>query len=138
MSVHRKLDELIAIHLFNWKWMAWVGTPVRSTPGYPKHCRVRQFMPPETYNSHRWRETFAAKEGREATGDEPLSYRYCSSMSLTIPLDCHGDGDFEVLDYVRGTWKGPRWDCFVRALPRIEDYRLGDFSRAVVKALELA
>lgn len=75
-----ELDRMVAEEFFGWRWMAFIGTPTRSHPDYPKPVRVRQFMSPEGLASERWLEYWRKHDGAPAYGNEPLSYRYCSSM----------------------------------------------------------
>jgi len=76
------LDYCVAEELFGWKWLAYLGIPVRDTPGYPNKVLVRQFFSPGIEANKHWLDYFAHKGGgfQPATGDEPLSYRYCSSQ----------------------------------------------------------
>lgn len=75
------LDEAVAEEFFGWRWRAYIGKPIRGTPGYygPDKMHVRQFMSPETMADPDWQDHFARKEGRPADGSEPLAYCYCSS-----------------------------------------------------------
>jgi len=77
--------ERICEEMLGWKWMSFVGTPVRGTDGYPAKCRVRQFLSPKSLKSAGWQEYLAENDGREATGDEPLAYCYCSSCGPECP-----------------------------------------------------
>ncbi len=79
------MDEEIAVRLFGWKWMSYVGIPIRGTEGYPKECRVRELFSPTQLKMPEWIEHFAKHEGREAEGTEPLAYCYCSSSGWTVP-----------------------------------------------------
>lgn len=79
------LDELIAQHLYGWKWISYVGIPIKGTPDYPKQCRVRYFAPPRMLASKEWREYLSVHEVSDATGDEPLAYDYCSSAGYDLP-----------------------------------------------------
>lgn len=74
------LDGAVAEEFFGWKWMAYMGIPVRTAKDYPKERLVRQFMSPGQLAMPQWVEFFAQHEGREADGTEDLSYRYCSSV----------------------------------------------------------
>jgi hypothetical protein len=73
------LDYLIAEEIFGWKWLAYIGIPVRGTPGYPQTCRVRRFFPPETLSQESYEKWAVEHEAGPATGAEPLDYAYCSS-----------------------------------------------------------
>jgi hypothetical protein len=106
-------DALIAEKLFGWKWMSKVSVPVKGTPDYPKHCRVREFLAPDEIENRRTNEywlDYFAREGEmlEATGDEPLAYSYCSSqpgIRLAPPAyTSDASADYSVLAKVRETW----------------------------------
>lgn len=84
--VSHQLDEELAIRLLGWKWMSFIGIPVKGTSGYPAKCRVRQLFSAAQLKAKSWREFFEEWEGCEATGDEPLAYGYCSSQSSCVPL----------------------------------------------------
>lgn len=71
-------DEAYAITQ-GFQWIAFDGTPIRGTPGYPETMRVRQFMSPKQMKNRAWKAFFRERNGAPATGDEPLSYKYCSS-----------------------------------------------------------
>ncbi len=144
------LDQQVAQLVFRWKWMSWIGTPVRGTPGYPDDCRIRQFVSPKSLSDPRWIEHWADRELRVASGDEPLHYRYCSGHGPeTYPSYSHS-GDILVLKEVRTYWPHKRGALFCEALERIwlnrwENtctpaigwvlYELGDYSRAAVEVL---
>jgi hypothetical protein len=76
------LDEIILIQVLGWKWISFIGIPIKGTEGYPKECRVRQFFPPSQLKA--WKEHLEKHEGRDADGTEPLSY-YGSSQGPGIP-----------------------------------------------------
>lgn len=80
MPAGAELDALVAKRLFGWRWMSYVGVPIKGTPGYPKKCRVRDFMSPKRMADDRWQAMLRDNESRPATGDEPLAYHYCSSQ----------------------------------------------------------
>jgi hypothetical protein len=69
------VDELIAQKLFGWKWVAFAGVPIRGTEGYPNKTMVRQFCSPLYVEKLQ-----DMLEVRDADMNEPLSYRYCSSL----------------------------------------------------------
>jgi hypothetical protein len=74
------LDCLVAQELFGWKWLAYQGTPVKGTPGYPKHQTIRRFFPPDIMQQEAWHKHFQKLGGvSDASGNEPLDYSYCSS-----------------------------------------------------------
>lgn len=92
------VDYAIAEEFFGWKWLSFLGTPMRDHPDYVtsrngnEHIRVRQFFSPEALKSKRWKEYFVAHDAKPATGEEPLSYAYCSSAGpAMVP---HYSGDF--------------------------------------------
>jgi hypothetical protein len=92
--IKHKLNEELAIKLLGWKWIAFDGIPIRTAPGYPDQCRVRELFSPEEQASKGWQDFFAEHNASDATGDEPLSYAYCSSSGpgrvpqfLIIALD---------------------------------------------------
>lgn len=72
-------NEIYAIHRHGFRWMSWVGTPIKGTDGYPKKMRVRQLMSPSQLENPTWQKFLKDNDGREADGSEPLSYDYCSS-----------------------------------------------------------
>lgn len=74
------LDELILTRILGWKWISFIGIPAEGTPGYPGECRVRELISPKDLRSKRMQEYLAARDCRDADGNEPLSSRYCSSM----------------------------------------------------------
>lgn len=75
-----EVNQLIAMKLFGWKWIAFIGCPVRGTEGYPENCKVRQFVSPELLANKKWKAFFESVGGfTDATGEEPLAYCYCSS-----------------------------------------------------------
>jgi hypothetical protein len=82
---HRMSEEL-AIRLLGWKWVSFVGLPVKSSDCYPANCRVRQLFSAKQLNSEDWQQFFRDSEGADATGDEPLAYSYCSSQGDDMPL----------------------------------------------------
>lgn len=145
-----ELTQQAAELVFRWKWVSWIGTPTRGTPGYPSHCRIREFISPERLASPRWIEFWADKELQVAKGDEPLSYAYCSSQGGECPPRYSGRDDILVLVEVRTYWPHKRGDLFCRALERIWVdrweitctrhrgwvlYKQGDYSRAAVEVL---
>ena len=79
------LDELIAIRVLGWKWVSFIGTPIKGTACYPNKCRVRQLFSPEQMNTTGWQESVFARDGGEVDGSEPLAYAYCSSHAAAIP-----------------------------------------------------
>ena len=75
------LDHAIAEEFFGWQWWSYVGRPTRGHPEYNSETlRVREFFPPEAFKGKQWKEFFDKYDGRKADGNEPLSYRYCSSV----------------------------------------------------------
>ena len=85
-------NQVWAIETLGYKWMSFDGIPTRGTEGYPQRQRVRQLMSPEQLASPRWQEFLQQNNGREADGDEPLSYSYCSSgCDVAIVPDLCGD-----------------------------------------------
>ena len=102
------LDHAVAEELFGWKWMAFKGIPIRDAPGYPEKCRVRRFISPESLKNKRWKEYFAETNGAPATGEEPLSYCYCSSRGpeMVPHFSGHADAVREMEDEInrRGLW----------------------------------
>lgn len=86
-----KLNQLIAVEVFGWRWISFVGVPVRGSPGYPKKCRIRRFVSPELLVSERWMKHFERVGGySDAVGDEPLDYSYCSSQGPELCPDFVG------------------------------------------------
>ena len=84
--IKHQMTEELAVRLLGWKWMSFVGIPVKGTEGYPAKCRVRQLMSAEQLKSKEWQKHFQDHEGADATGDEPLTYTYCSSGRRDVPL----------------------------------------------------
>ncbi len=80
-----ELDDHIAETFYGWRWMAWVATPIRGTPGYPRECRVRAFISPEQIAATSSWPVFRVSDGGPAKGDEPLHYWYCSSQFPCAP-----------------------------------------------------
>lgn len=74
-----QLDAAIAEKFFGWKWMAFVDTPTKAHPEYPRDVRVRRFFSSESLSGTSWIKFFGDRGGEQATGDEPLAYCYCSS-----------------------------------------------------------
>jgi len=79
------LTETVLTQILGWKWMSYIGTPVKGTPGYPAKQRVRQLFSPNQLRTAGWSEVFEQAEGREADMTEPLDYCYCSSAGPAIP-----------------------------------------------------
>jgi len=140
MAVATITNELIAIRLFGWKWMAFIGRPVRGEARRtPEPEMVRQFMSPKSIVNERWQACFAEHEGHEATGDEPLAYCYCSSSGPEWYPDFLGIDDYWILKLARKHWKKTcpdLWRTFVANLPASEKYQLGDYCRAAIKSLD--
>ena len=132
--------EFLCIHLFGWKWMSWIGRPTRDHPDYPiDNIRVRQFMSAEQLKMPSWKKWLADPkiEAREAIGDEPLTYTYCSSGCSAVPIpNFLGSADYAVLQQVKKRWKGKRWKRFESLLPSAANYKLGDYSKAAIIVLQ--
>lgn len=73
------MTEQILIQELGWKWMSYIGIPTRDTEGYPNECRVRELFSAKAMKSKGWPDFVEKCKVQEATGDEPLSYGYCSS-----------------------------------------------------------
>ena len=82
--VKHDINEELAIRLLGWKWVSFIGIPVRSTEGYPAKRRVRQLMSAKAMRDSGWQEFLEKHEGRDAVGDEPLAYCYGSSLGPAI------------------------------------------------------
>lgn len=80
-EIGHNCDEEFAVKFLGWKWMSFMTIPIASHPEYGtgKNIRCRRLFSPGELKSKGWQEVFAAKDGREATGEEPLAYAYCSS-----------------------------------------------------------
>jgi len=139
----RELDILIA-EMMGWRWVSFIDIPVRGTPGYPQECRVRRFFPPETLADEEWKSYLQKHDARDATGDEPLHYAYCSSMGPAFPLSpstSAGD-DYQVLQWVRENWEPEKltdgswisFQCKVASCGWM--YTPGDWSRAALAVWE--
>jgi len=134
-------NEQIATGMFGWKWIAYDdGIPVKGTPGYPKRCRVRILMSPETRRKKDWKDFLSTRNASEATGSEPLDYCYCSSKGYEVFPNYTGWQDPLVLERAKRLWKrrdARKWKAFCAALPdEITDYKIGDFSRAALSVLQ--
>ena len=79
------LHEQVLTQVLGWKWVSYIGVPVRGTAGYPAKCRVRSLMSPKTLKTENWIEYLKTHEGADADMTEPLEYSYCSSMGPEIP-----------------------------------------------------
>lgn len=138
MSTHEEVSdtERLAIELFGWRWISFIGIPVRGTEGYPAKMRVRRLLSPEVIPA--WMSS-TKHEAADATGDEPLCYAYCSSGGGPLMPEClaHRD-DYGILAQARNAWKGnsPEWPAFLGALPECSEYKNGDFRRAAIAALD--
>lgn len=98
MAITANLDERVAEEFFGWRWMAFTGTPVRGADGYPNKTTVRQFFPPDSDLSEDWRKYLEKHGASPASGNEPLSYRYCSSCGPHVVP--HFSGDENALKHV--------------------------------------
>ena len=78
---HDKNQELAVLFL-GYKWIAFNGKPVKSHPDYPKDMRVRRLFSPEQLDEPRWADWLKERNAEPATGEEPLSYCYCSSQGF--------------------------------------------------------
>lgn len=93
-SINDSLAEVVAEELLGYRWMSYIDTPVKETEGYPSECRVRSFFSPRQLKDKRWLEYWSGRQLKEATGDEPLQYGYCSMRGPTcIPPDVSGDDE---------------------------------------------
>ncbi len=136
----RNDDEFIAQHVFGWKWISYIGTPIRGTEGYPCKCRVRQFFSPKTLENKDWIEYFAEAKAQPATGDEPLSYSYCSSAApeMVPPYTSDRNADWEVWQHVKKNWSKEGLEEFKSKLN--DKYMMSTrcpFSRAVLKCIKV-
>ncbi len=77
--VAHEMTEELAVRLLGWKWMAFDDIPIKGTPGYPAECRVRQLFSAKQLANAKWRKYLEEHNASDATGEEPLSYTYCSS-----------------------------------------------------------
>lgn len=86
-----ELNEELAVRLLGWKWLSFMTRPSKSHPEYyiGKNIRCRRLFSPEELNSERWNDVFAERDARDATGDEPLAYAYCSSNGPACPPKFH-------------------------------------------------
>lgn len=101
------LDEAIAKHLFGWKWVSFMGVPIRDTENYPDKCRVRLFISEENLRHSEWQKFINKPKNEfrhEATGAEPLDYCYCSSQGYPVPP----------------SFAGNETACFQRLIPAME------------------
>lgn len=110
------LDRFIAEELFGWKWMAYDGKPMINHPQYREgDIRVREFFSPESLKNKRWQEYWGEKNGAEATGDEPLSYRYCSSYgpAMVPRYSSSRDDAFEMEREIRRRKLWPKYETIL-------------------------
>jgi hypothetical protein len=80
LKISHKEREELCIRLLGWKWVSFIGIPHNEHPTYPAECRVRQLLSAKQLKNKYWREMLDANDAQPATGEEPLSYRYCSSQ----------------------------------------------------------
>jgi hypothetical protein len=80
-EIEHDIDAELAVRLLGWKWMSFMSRPVSSHPLYEtrQEIRCRQLFSPSQLADPRWSKYLAERDACEATGDEPLSYAYCSS-----------------------------------------------------------
>lgn len=90
-EIDHDIDAELAVRLLGWKWLSFMSRPVKSHPEYQtgKEIRCRQLFTPRQLADERWQEYLAAKDARDATGDKPLSYTYCSSNGPEYPPKFH-------------------------------------------------
>ena len=110
-----ELNEKIAEIYFGWKWVSYVGVPIRGTPNYPQKTRVRMFLSPKQQASEAMANWVKEYDARDADGTEPLAYDYCSSHSYAVPPP-HFTGDWnairELEETIRkddGDWSVYQW-----------------------------
>ena len=107
-----ELDWAIAEEFFGWKWLSFIDTPTKSTPGYPKKTRVRRFFSEGLLDSDAWATWLDDHDRAPATGDEPLAYCYCSSHgNESVPhYSGHHDAIAELEAEIRkrGLWSDYR------------------------------
>ena len=125
------LDEWVAEAIFGWKWMSFIGIPVKGTPGYPKEMRVRQLMSPKQLRMPEWERHFQLHDAREADGFEPLAYCYCS-MGASNALVPHFSGHLSAVAMMekevrdRGLWDKYRTQLWAQVTEQSEDLEITD------------
>lgn len=105
------MDEAVAEELFGWKWLAFTCRPTRSHPEYPKEMRVRRFYPPVESLGKQWAAYFKEHPHEPATGDEPLSYCYCSSNGPHMVPHFSGHED-AILQMEKELHRRKLWDDY--------------------------
>ena len=132
-------NELIAAVYFGYRWMAWRGRPTTSHPDYPAECMVMQFMSPEQLDDIRWQQFFDENNAQDVTGSDrseyALAYTYSSSgCTAAIVPNYLGADDILVLKHFNTEYEpdDERVTFFRSKLPRIQNYKLGAFSRAAI------
>lgn len=139
-----EFNHIVASRLFGWRWISYIGIPMRGSPGYPSKQRVRQFLSPESLARPEWQSLLRDHEqgdpngARDADGTEPLSYSYCSSQGPTRVPDFGGREDDMSLKWARKRWRkqSDEWELFHALCPHACDYQPGDYSRAVLAVLD--
>lgn len=112
-----ELSQAISQAMFGWRWVSFQGIPTIDTDGYPNETRVRQFFSPEQLAHQQWIDYFAKHGGADATGDEPLSYRYCSSYGPACYPDFAADEN-EFRKVASKLVEANLWDKYVAELKR--------------------
>ena len=134
----RRIEAWCAEHVMGWRWYSFLSIPVKGTPGYPGTMRVRQFFSKAQLNNPKWQEFVDRSSVQPATGDEPLSYDYCSFGSTAAGIPNYltdANADVAVLQYVRENWPREQFHHFQGAFVELgnEDpchYDIGDYCRA--------
>lgn len=90
-EIEHDIDAELAVRLLGWKWLSFMSRPMASHPEYEsgKKIRCRQLFSPKQLCDARWKSFFAKEDARDATGEEPLSYAYCSSNGPAIVPKFH-------------------------------------------------
>jgi hypothetical protein len=90
-EVEHDIDAELAVRLLGWKWLSFMSRPVSSHPLYEtrQEIRCRELFSPRQLASDTWVAWLKSKDARDATGDEPLSYAYCSSSGPERPPRFH-------------------------------------------------
>jgi len=90
-EVEHDIDAELAVRFLGWKWMSFMSRPVSSHPLYEtrQEIRCRELFSPRQLASDTWVAWLKSKDARDATGDEPLSYAYCSSSGPERPPRFH-------------------------------------------------
>lgn len=80
-EIEHNCDEEFAVKFLGWKWMSFLSRSTKSHELYKtgQEIRCRQLFSARQLANEDWAAWLNSKDACEATGEEPLSYAYCSS-----------------------------------------------------------